>query len=328
MDHIDEKYITHLSLKLNNFKKVRSDLYNCRCPLCGDSQKIKSKARGYFYQIQNKTNYKCHNCGASMGLSNFLKIFDIDLYSKYCLDKYRSGVYKETPLKEESEIVFTFKQPVFRQTPELPLASENINSKQFLERRKLDPDKFYYADKFKKWVNSVKPTFNKKSLYYEEERIVIPLYYHKNLIGIQGRAINYSPVKYITIMFDESAPKIYNYDNVDLSKKVFVIEGPFDSEFVDNSVAMCGADLNLKNLNISHPVFIYDNEPRNKDILKRMQMVIDDGYDIVIWPSSIPFKDVNLMIMSGLDVMALVENNIYQGLEATLKFNFWKKKEL
>lgn len=326
MDSIDEKYITLLSGKVDKLKKVKPGLYNCRCPLCGDSERNKTKARGYFYQIRNNTNYKCHNCGASMSFNNFLKITDSILFSRFCLEKYTSGFTgKNFPVKEPD---FYVEKPVFKERLDLPKASENKQAKEYLENRKLNSEKFYYAETFKKWVNTLRPTFEEKALKYEESRIIIPLHLDKKIIGFQGRSLGKSDIKYITIMLDSSAPKIYNFDNVDISNNVYILEGPFDSEFVTNSVAMCGADINLKQLNISHPVYIYDNEPRNKEILTRMEQVIVRGDSLVIWPSNNNFKDINLMVMSGIDVMSLIEDNIYNGLEAKLKFNFWKKKRL
>lgn len=326
MDSIDEKYISLLSGKIDKLKKVKQGLYNCRCPLCGDSQRNKTKARGYFYQVRNNTNYKCHNCGASMSFNNFLKIFDAVLFSQFCLDKYTAGFTgKNFPVQEPE---FYTEQPVFREKLDLPKASSNEETKKYLEGRKLNPDKFYYAERFKEWVNNQRETFTEKALKYEESRIVIPLHYNKKIIGFQGRALKKSDFKYITIMLDESAPKIYNYDNTDKTTDVYILEGPFDSEFVDNSVAMCGADLNLKQLNISYPVYVYDNEPRNKDILSRMEKVIERGDSLVIWPDFITLKDVNLMVMSGIDVMSVIKNSVFSGLEAKLKFNFWKRKQL
>jgi len=326
MDQIDEKYITLLSGRLNKLKKVKNGLYNCRCPLCGDSQRNKTKARGYFYQVRNTTNYKCHNCGASMSFNNFLKITDSVLHAQFCLEKYTSGFTGKNFPAQEPE--FYIEKPIFKEKLDLPKASTDPKVKSYLEARKLNPDKFYYAKEFKKWVNTIKQTFNENALYYEEERIVIPLHRDKKIIGFQGRAINSSNVKYLTIMLNESAPKIYGYDRVDVSKPVYVLEGPFDSEFVDNSIAMCGADVNISDLNISYPVYIYDNEPRNIDILKRMLKVIERGNTIVIWPETIHLKDINDMIISGLDVMSIINNNTFTGLEATLKFNFWKKRDL
>jgi hypothetical protein len=323
MDLIDDKYINLISTRLEKFTKKNSNLYNCRCKICGDSQKNKSRARGYFYSVKNNTNYKCHNCGINISLNNYLKQIDPILHQQYCLEKYSSGFTGKNFTAEAPK--FDFKKPVFRKTLNLPKASENPVSRSYLEDRKLNPNDFYYAEKFKEWTNTLHKTFDQKALKYEEARIVIPLYYKKQLIGFQGRSIGPSQIKYITIMLEEDAPKIYGYDSVNLSNPVYIIEGPFDSTFIDNSVAMCGSDLNLKDLNISHPVYVYDNEPRNQEIHKRMESRIESGESIVIWPSLIKEKDINDMVLSGLNVQSMIESNTYSGLVAKLKFNEWKK---
>ena len=323
MDFIDVKYINLISSRLSKFKKVKASLYNFRCPLCGDSQKQKNKARGYLYQVKNNTNYKCHNCGINVSLNNFLKTFDSVLHQEYCLEKYSSGFTGKNFTAEAPK--FDFQKPKFRTRLDLPRASENKQAKEYLESRKLDPTKFYYAEKFKEWTNSMSKTFDEKALKYEEPRIIIPLYYKKELIGFQGRSLTPSPIKYITIMLDDDAPKLYGYDDVNLGNPVYVLEGPFDSTFIKNSIAMCGSDLNLTNLNISRPVYVYDNEPRNLEIHKRMISKIESGDSIVIWPTTIREKDVNEMFLSGHDVQSAIESNTYSGLEAKLKFNEWKK---
>jgi len=88
---------------------------------------------------------------------------------------------------------------------------------------------------------------------------------------------------------------------------------------------MCGADADISKWGISNPVWIYDNEPRNREILSRISKTIDSGEKVVIWPSGIDEKDINDMVMSGLDVQSVIESNTYSGLEAKLKFTTWKK---
>lgn len=320
MDFIDECFIERVSSRLPNFKKVKPKLYNFRCPFCGDSSRSKKKARGYLYPVNNNTNYKCHNCGISISFNNFLKEVDPILYKEFSIEKYKAGFTGKNFVVEAPK--FETKAPVFREKVSLPRASSNKPAKQFLENRKLDPNVYYYAEDFSKWVNSITEEPNLKS----EPRIVIPLYYNKSLIGVQGRSIGPSPVKYITIMFNKDAPKIYNYDSVNKERPVYVLEGPFDSYFIKNSVAMCGADVDLKNLNIYYPVYVYDNEPRNKEIHDRMSKAIQRGYSIVIWPETIKEKDVNDAVLAGIDVEDVLSKNVYSNLEAQLKFNFWKKK--
>ena len=324
MDAIDDYYINLLGSSLEKFKKVKPGLYNCRCKICGDSQRNKTKARGYFYSKKNNTNYKCHNCGINISFNNYLKQLEPVLHEEYILEKYKRGLTGKNFVVEAPK--FENPKPVFKTKINLPRASENEKARQYLEKRLLEPSEFYYAAEFKKWVNSIKQTFNKRALYYEEERIVIPLYYDKKLIGVQGRTLGSSTIKYITIMFDEDAPKVYNFDNIDNTKPVFILEGPFDSCFVDNSIAMCGADVDLQKLNITKPVYVYDNEPRNKEIVDRMARTISKNLPIVIWPKTIKQKDVNLMVQSGLNVNQIINENIHIGLLANLNFNEWKKK--
>ena len=194
MDHVDSKFIGLVSPKLQKFKRVKADLYNFRCPICGDSKKNKSKTRGYLYAVKANTNFKCHNCGASMSLNNFLKQVDPAVHKQYVMEKFKEGHTGRNFVIDEPDI--KFEAPKFKKKLKLPKASENPKSSGYLTARKLNPDDFYYAENFKKFVNTLKQTFDDTK--HDEERIIIPLYYEKNLIGLQGRSINPNPVKYIT----------------------------------------------------------------------------------------------------------------------------------
>ncbi|MDB4348770.1 DNA primase [bacterium] len=321
MNHVDSKFINLISPKLQKFKRVKSDLYNFRCPICGDSKKNKSKTRGYLYVMKADVNFKCHNCGSSMTFSSFIKHLDPVIHKQYVFERFKQGTTGRATVIEEPK--FHFEVPKFKTKIRLPKASENPSSDGYLTARKLDSTQFYYAEGFKKFVNTLKQTF--EDTKYDEERIIIPLYYEKNLIGLQGRSLGPSKVKYITVMINDDAPKIYGLDNIRKDAPVYITEGPFDSTFIRNSIAMCGADANVDRWGISNPVWIYDNEPRNIEIVRRIGNTIDSGDSIVIWPNNIDDKDINDMVMSGLDVQSVIESNTYSGLEAKLKFNTWKK---
>jgi ssDNA-binding Zn-finger/Zn-ribbon topoisomerase 1 len=321
MDHIDSKYVGFISARLEKFKRVKPNLYNFRCPVCGDSKKHKNKARGYIYSVKVNTNFKCHNCGASMSFNNFLKHVDPVIHKQYSLEKFKEGHTGKNFVVDEP--VFKFETPKFKKKINLPKASENPSADGYLTARKLNSNDFYYAENFKKFVNTLKQTFN--SVKHDEERIIIPLYYEKNLIGLQGRSLGLSTVKYITVMINDDAPKIYGLDNIRKDAPVYITEGPFDSTFIRNSIAMCGADADVDRWGISNCVWIYDNEPRNNEIVRRIGRTIDNGDSVVIFPSYIQEKDINDMVIAGHDVQKIVECNTYSGLEAKLKFNTWKK---
>ena len=322
MDLVDSKFIGLVSSRLQKFKRVKADLYNFRCPLCGDSQKHKNKARGYFYQVKTNTNYKCHNCGASLSFNNFLKQIDTTLHKQYTLEKFKDGFTGKGFVVEEPK--FEFKKPIFKKDLDLPKASEVPVAKEYLEKRKLDPTQFYFTPKFMEWVNTQKQTFD--TIHRDESRIIIPMYdTERNLIGFQGRSLGPNSVKYITVMLQENAPKIYGLDKINPDKTVYVVEGPFDSTFVKNSVALCGSDGDMAHLKGSDIVFVYDNEPRNKEILQRIERCIDRGEKVIIWPKNIQDKDINDMVLSGHDIMSILKSNIYSNLEAKIKFNNWKR---
>ena len=322
MDLVDSKYIGLVSSRLQKFKRVKDNLYNFRCPICGDSQKNKNKTRGYIYQVKNNTNFKCHNCGASMSFNNFVKTIDPTLHKQYTLEKFKEGHTGRNFVVEAPKLEFA--KPVFKKSLNLPKASTDPRAKEYLENRKIDPDKFYFADKFMEWTNTQKRTFD--TITRDESRIVIPMYdSDKNLIGFQGRALEKSFTKYITVMLDEEAPKVYGLDGIDKISPVYITEGPFDSTFVRNSIAMCGADGDISNWGIINPVWVYDNEPRNREIVERIRKTIDTGDSIIIWPTNIEQKDINDMVLAGHDVMSMLKLNTYSGLQAKIKFNNWKK---
>jgi len=322
MDLVDSKYIGLISSRLQKFKRVKADLYNFRCPLCGDSKKHKNKARGYVYPLKADMNYKCHNCGASSTFSNFLKSLDSTLYKQYIFEKFQTRNTGKGSIIEKPKL--DFKKPVFKKQLDLPKASEVSVAKEYLEKRMIDPTKFYFAKKFREWVNTKKQTFD--TIGRDESRIIIPMYdTERNLIGFQGRSLGPNSVKYITVMLHEEAPKVYGMDQIEKGRSVYVVEGPFDSTFVKNSIALCGSDGDLEYLKTCDLIYVYDNEPRNTEIVNRIERCIRDNRRVVIWPNSIGQKDINDMVLAGHDIMSVLESNTYLGLEAQVQFNIWKK---
>ena len=323
---IDHKYTQLLSNRLERFTRVNQKTYNFRCPICGDSKKNTYKSRGYIYEKKDYLLYFCHNCGASMSFGNFLKQFDQQLYNEYNQEKYLN---KED--KEKEPDITKFQPPKFRTDSPLRTLKKisqldaDHPAKRYVDKRKI-PSKYHYklcfCPKFKQWINSIVPgKFNGDAV--DEARLIIPFIDKDDTcFGIQGRSFKPDGLRYITIMFDETKPKIFGLDTVDMSKTVYVLEGPIDSMFIDNSIAMAGADVSY---DIPNGVFVYDNEPRNDQIVKRMEKAINKGYNIVIWPDSLKIKDVNDMVMEGVDPMPLIKENTYSGLQAKMRLSQWKK---
>ena len=328
MSYIDVKYINLVSPRLTLFTKKKADLFNFRCPYCGDSQKRKNKARGYLFKVKNDFIYKCHNCGVGRTLSNFLKDQDSFLHDQYVMEKFKQGTTGKGTVTPNPK--FNFKEPKFRKGDiDLEKISDLNTShpaREYLEKRGIkDLDYFYYCPKFKAWTNQQKKTFD--NLRQDSDRIIIPFRDKDGkLFGYQGRSLRpKAKMRYITIMLDEDKPKIFGQDRINDKEPIYIVEGPFDSTFIQNSVAMAGSDVDPRSYNWGSYIWIYDNEPRNREIVNRISKSIDRGDKVVIWPNNIQQKDINDMYLSGHDVQKVVESNVYQKLEATLKFNNWKR---
>jgi len=330
--YIDLKFINLLSSRLEKFARKNDYLYNFRCPHCGDSQKSKSKARAYFYRVKNDMFFKCHNCGMGQNLANFIKYLDPQLHNEFILERYK-GSAPATPTPN-----FDFKPPVFEEVDiiekelktiaELP---EGHPAREYVIKRKI-PEKFldvlYYTDKFMNLVNKIKPnTF--KNFKGEHPRLIIPFYDTTgNLFAFQGRAFGNEQPKYLTIKLNESKQKIYGLERINFQQHIHIVEGPIDSLFIDNCLAAGGADLRITNVQPNNITYIFDNEPRNKEIVDRMYKLVEQGYNIVIWPDDIQLKDVNDMIISGLTkekISDIISNNTYSKLSALTQLNYWKK---
>ncbi len=337
MSYIELKYINMLSSRLSQFKRKSERLFNFRCPFCGDSQTNKLKARGYIYPRENKYSYKCHNCGITSSIGNLIKHVDETMFKEFrtesFLDTRRSN--GESQKNKSQGIIFdkrkyNFKTPL-KALKRVSQLQYNHPVKKYVEKRMIPNEyhrKLYYAPYFAKFVNSLIP--RKLSDKNDEPRLIIPFFdEYENLIGFQGRAFNNNPLKYITIMLDTSKPKIYGLEEVDWYKKVYVVEGPIDSMFLPNSIAMAGADggtyINEKKQNV---VLIFDNESKSCEITKKLSKNIDDGFSVCIWPSFLKQKDINDMILSGMskvEIMNIINDNTFDKLKAKTKLSEWRK---
>lgn len=335
MLYIDLKYVTTIGIHLRNFKRKKDNLFNCSCPICGDSEKKKSKARGYFYQKGSSMYYKCHNCGSGIGIANFLKSYFPVYHDQYLLEKYKSGVNTKTT----KSVVATVPKVVFskfnsKKALRVTELEEQHYAKQYVLGRKLPKEmlsKIYYTDDFSGFVDELFP--NKyQNLPRNEPRLIIPFFDESgNLIGLQGRS--FSPEKalrYVTIRASSTTDLIYGLDRLDKNKTVYVVEGPIDSLFIPNCLAAANSDLAsiVDKVKLNDVVLIYDNEPRNKEIVKLMESAIASNQKICIWPSSAHEKDINDMILSGINpdnVFAIIKDRTFSGLSAQLEFSKWKK---
>jgi transcription elongation factor Elf1 len=330
---IDTKYANLLSAKLERYvvKKHNPFLANFRCPICGDSQKSKTKARGYLLSSKNGLAMKCHNCGASMSFDKFIEHVDASLYRQYRLEKF-SGKANKKEAKQKFDFSPKNKinekktlEDVLECVTEL---KENHPAVQYCQSRKLPNYKLsyiYYVDDVSK-IASVLPEYRDK-ITTTEPRLVLPFYDRENtLVGLTMRAMDNNKLRYLTVRVDETKPMIYGYDQVNLSDRVICVEGPIDSLFLDNAVAVGGSDMKkAMDLLPDDTIYVFDNQPRNRQICSLMLRTIKAGKTVCIFPNTILAKDINDMAKMRYKVNDIVRNNAFSGLEAQAQLSLWRK---
>jgi transcription elongation factor Elf1 len=338
---IESKYVRLISSRLRNFKQKKDYLWNFSCPICGDSQKNKTKARGYVFPKGNNLFYRCHNCGVSISVGNFIKAVDESLYKEFVLEKYKSG---ETNNTRSANTILNIpsprfdkldKQKVFEHAEWVDKLPSGHFCLEYCKKRQIPSNilsKLLFTPHYKQFCDALVPNHGKTIV--DDARLVIPFYDEYNeLIAVSGRALETGDktLRYITLRTNDSQDKlIFGMDRVDLNQTVKIVEGPVDSLFLKNCIASGDANLVLCADAISSDkiVLIFDNEPRNKEIVKMMQNAIGLKYDVVIWPDTIGGKDINEIILSGKsqdEIEEIISSNTFRGIEAQLKFNMWKK---
>jgi hypothetical protein len=339
MLYIDAKYAAFLGSRLRNFKQQKDYLWNYSCPVCGDSTTNKLKARGYIYRAKADLFCKCHNCGYSSNLGNLIKRVDASLYDEYVLERYKAGATRYNAHKDVAPIipqpkkVELLEDDILEPLKRLDTLDVSHPAVKYVLNRKIPRSVWhllYFAPKFKAFTNSVSPKFE-EPIVGEHPRMIIPYFTPAGkCFAFQARAYGDEQPKYYTIKVDETEEKIYGLDRVDYSKRIYVVEGPIDSLFIPNAVAVSGSSFDTPTIRslLANATIVMDNEPRNKDIVKQLDKYIEMGYSVVMYPDYIEEKDINDMVKAGrapAEILDLINTNTFTGMEAKLKFANWRK---
>lgn len=325
---VDQEFLKILSIKLDQFRHIGPLTWRFRCPFCGDSQKSTTKARCYVYDGGKSLRFHCHNCPAHGGLYEL-----IERVSPGMLDEYRMRQFVGSQDSSAKKLVYT-------PTKTLPIATANDiellsiaelpndhPARKYISNRLIPKDRWadlYYTDDFREFVMKKHP--QNKDIKYSDKRIVIPVRNRDGaLVAVQGNAINKSNLRYITIKLINE-PKLYNSDNIDESKTVYILEGAYDSMFLPNAVA--SLDSTLSKVHFPNAILVFDNEPRNVEIVSKMEKAINDGYTVCIWPRDFKLKDINQMVQKGIPapyIKEYIDNHAYNDLTARMELMEWRK---
>jgi hypothetical protein len=346
MSAFDEDFIAQLQGQLERFKVVQRapmSLYNFRCPdrapFCGDSHRNTFKARAYFYTTPDGDfHFKCHNCGLAFGLRNFLKEFDYELFREYEVERLKEeGVVRtrrdNTDILQPTDLARPLPgipegllQPVNALPPNDPVVS-------FIRKRKIPKKKWELLYKLEE-SSSLGRVFPKYAdrINGNETRLVLPVYDQGGqLIGLNCRAIDTHSLRYVAIRIAEGVPMVFGLDRVHRNRDTYVVEGAIDSLFLSNAVAVSGADLDrAHDLLSDDAIYVWDNEPRNKQIVQKMRRFIEEGRRVCIWPRTVG-KDINDMVMNGWSsqfIERVIQANADRGLSALVRWGTWKRVEV
>jgi hypothetical protein len=332
----DEKYLRLLSSQLTRFSQKAPQHYNCRCPFCGDSAQSKIKARGYFFPSTNALIYKCHNCGLAIPFAAFLQRTSRALYDEYVMEVFRDQQPRSTehaptiPVPSKTLVVYD----EMHQLSAKELPAHILPILHYVVERKLPSTAYSRLYGTVRAHTFLQPLVGEKAERVKDglPYLVIPLRFaNGEWYGAQFRLLTRK--EYITFRWGHDALRAFGLNTMDSTKTVYVVEGPLDSLCLPNAIAMCGSDLlggiqavvdHQSGTALPDYVLVWDNEPRNPQIVKFLTTAVQQGRKVVIWPSDLP-KDLNDMYASGLPVQSLVETHTYQGLRAELELQRWRK---
>lgn len=334
------RWIQMLSPSLERFGwTVQNKSAAFRCPLCGDSKSNPRKTRGSFYFIPKPQifAFKCFNCSASMSLGNFIKQQFPHFYQEYKLEMFKErggNDWDAVPAQKETVVEKKIVQVSEGALHRLSELADDHPAVRYCKDRLIPKRAFsriFFTQNFAKSVIELDPEQLTKKMPYDQRIVFLMTDRAGDVVGVQGRAIGESQIRYMTIMFNDDSSKMFGLDLIKPELPVFVNEGVIDSLFLPNSIAVCGGDVNaslLSHLDKKRVYVALDNEPRHRDTIKRMEKAIDDGFRVCFWDVDSGLKDINAMVEAGFtpkDLMIHITRHSLAGPMAKMKLRQWKK---
>lgn len=302
-----------------------TDTYYGSCPICREGASWLKKRRCFF--IPQKDLIYCHNCGWS---SRPLKWIQEVTHMSY------DEIIDEC---EQDLIIPTIKQTKLQISPTLPDNSINLYDTvqtsfyqdneivqlalKEVKRRRLDTA-----------INRPKAIYLSLTDFTHKNRLILPFYDDK-IVFYQSRELFPSQAKYLSRRNSEKT--LFNFDNIDSSLEyVFIFEGPIDSFFVRNGIAVAGIQekshtlfttaqqQQIQQLIGVKQIWVLDSQWLDRAAFKKTQILLDQGKSVFIWPKDFgeKFKDFNdIAIALGLNEIPLdfILKNTCSGYQGSMK---------
>jgi len=344
--YLDRMFIDRMAFTLLRFKWIKPNVARCRCPFCGDSRTSTIKARGYFFLSDTGDGYtfSCKNCGVGRNVYSFLEEQDQLLWKEYILERLRErggGITQprqQVAARPENgfmaklvEATMAYVDPLEGLPRLSSLPDDHPAVRYMVDERKFHPamlERLFYAADFNLVARVVDKTLEETQVPHDK-RIIIPFYFPDGKLKcIQGRALDPKAMRYITVKTADEVDKIFGLERIDDTRVKLVFEGPFDSMFFPNAVATC--DSSLTKYTADNVIYVWDNQPRNKEVMNNIAKAVAAGFRVCIWADNCPFigKDANEMIKNGAtprEILAWIAGHTYNGLRANLELSKWRK---
>lgn len=334
MNFTDHTFLKLITPRLERARWTRADVLTCRCWVCGDSATNKRKARGHFTSNGDYTNYGCFNCQISMSLWDALSQIDPYIFNEYKLAKMKEK-YGDRPEREELPDASTFNTGVtssgliFSELPSIWSLPETHPARVAVEGRCIPRwAEVLYAKNFPKWASETIPQLIKWRKVDPHPRFVLPVFDKTSIpLGLVARAFGHEEPKYCNVNFNPEKEYLYGLDRVDKTKRTFVTEGPVDSLMIPNAIAVMSSALH-KYTSPTPTTYIFDNQPRNKEVCALIGRMIRRGSDVFVWPTNVKQKDLNDLVQDGwtsAQIVDMIDTNTFSGMRAELQFNEWRR---
>jgi predicted RNA-binding Zn-ribbon protein involved in translation (DUF1610 family) len=275
------------------------------CPMCGDSHQYPSRKRAHIYF--DSGHFHCYNECGGMSIRKFLDYFD----QKLSIEEVKFNFDK--PITQWKGSESDLRSTVYYQLHKYSITKEELVERlkyewikegdtawRYLESRNL----LEYIDHFMVSPDGRLAILNLGPDWSDD--------YYNRVIGVQTRAlITNSGPKYLTYTIErlneemgrkykiEPGTDVYMNRHsqifkslwIDESRPVTVLEGPIDSLFISNSIALAGITKTIKGIE-SHPQyrFLLDND--SVGIIKSKEK-ITQGKRVFNWNAFIQDHNLN-----------------------------------
>lgn len=316
------------------FKKYQN-VFNAECPVCKEGKSSGRSRRLFFFPLKNYLY--CHNCSKSWKPFEWVKeVTSLTVPEILKKNKQKSQITSEQPLvvvpTNTQEAVSIVLEDLPQDSIDLTDTAQ-LNFYQDNEVVKLAA-KYCCERRLISAVNTCHKFYISLTDKVHKNRLIIPFFVNGKISCYQSRALDKKQFpKYLTKFGEKD---VFGLDNINSEiPYVFIFEGPIDSMFVQNGVAIASLTATehqhkqLTALIGYELIYVFDNDENNQQTSNKIEKHIKDGKTVFIWPTEFNnFKDFNEVCCKlQIDEVPwnFVVKNSHKGPSALLKFKLTRR---